>query len=114
MATDGQTMEVHALYKFNAEDWERLPREERNRIISKCKEYSNNKRQYRTEEQTSFISSIAQSVISEIRQDQNNNGVDVSALADGTTAPNPPRSIMGGRNEQAQLCGRNSNNNSSS
>ena len=111
--TDGTEIEVHASYKFSPEDWERLPREERNRIINERKEYSENKRQRRTEEQTSFISSIARSVISEMRQGSNNNGDDVSTLAEGTAAPSPPRSIMGGRNEQAQLRGRNSNNSSS-
>ena len=112
-ATDGQTMEVHASYKFSAEDWERLPREEKNRIIEERKAYSAQKRQRRDEAQVSMISSVARSVISELRQAPNNTSDEVSALGEGTAAA-PPRSIMGGRNEQAQLRGRNPNNSTQS
>ena len=106
-------MEVHASYKFTPEDWDRLPCDEKNRIINERKEYSTQKRQRRNEEQVSMISSVARSVISELRQNSSSNPDDISTLADGTAAA-PPSSIMGGRNEQAQLRGRNPNNNGQS
>ena len=111
-ATDGQTMEVHASYKFSPEDWKRLPRDERNRIIEERKEYSNQKKQKSMADQASIISSVTRTVISELRQSQGNNNDDLSTLGEGTARP--PQSIMGGRNEQSQLRGRNSSSNSRS
>ena len=105
-ATDGQTMEVHASFKFSDEDWNRLPREERNRIIQERQQYHANKRQRQSAQQASVISEITRSVIGELRQGATINQRPQEQDNDdnaGTVATDIPRSIMGGRNEQANL-----------
>ncbi len=93
---NGQTIEVHPSFKFTSDTWNNLPEAERNRIVQ---ERANFKRSRQSSEQRSTISQVT----FETTNNDNGNATNGSTSSSG--------SIMGGRNEQASLRSRNSNNN---
>ena len=120
---DGTNIEVHPAYKFTDEEWNVLPHTEKSRILRERESYKRNRSS--NDQNTNYTTvselttntphpnqgsndydTINQSVnqlsrqVSAISSSQNNNGNTSSGYS----------SIMGGRNEQASLRSRNSNN----
>ena len=97
-------LEVHASYHFSDDIWMKIPVDERNKLRDEREAYK--RRRYGNDQgSTSENTNTQQSVISEITTGNNN-----QANHDNGSH-NDNGSIMGGRNEQASLRGRNPNNN---
>lgn len=118
--TDGTEIEVHPAFHFNQEVWNLLPQEERTRLRDERNAHRrrrlnsggyNNSGGYDNNDGRSTISEITMQ-----QQQRPNNNV---APTNEHTQPNDARSvreansttgsIMGGRNEQASLRSRNTN-----
>ena len=117
---DGTEMEVHPSYKFSDAEWNSLPEAERNRITLERANYKRQRNndntggasvisEITTHNVPNDLQSIAQSVgvlqqqISSLSSTANNN----DNIARNSNTPPP---IMGGRNKQASLRSRRSNN----
>ena len=104
-------VEVHPSYEFTDQEWHNLPHAERNRVIDERARYKRNKRSGGVENR---------SVISEITTtNQADNDLHgqllslqhrISTMESQSQSGMVPGSIMGGRNEQANIRSRNSNN----
>lgn len=99
---DGNQIEVHASYNFPSPVWNNIPSAEKERLKQ---ERINYKRQ-RT------ISALSSDDIASIVSGLTNaTGISIAATSTGASQNNgAPSSIMGGRNEQAALRSRNTNN----
>jgi hypothetical protein len=113
--TDGTEVESHASFKFSDEVWAVLPEAERNRILQEREEYK--RRRYNgNSDDRSTISQITMADLQSVNQSMSNLQQQISTLtsqANNNQENNesPPTSIMGGRNEQANLRTRSNNNN---
>ena len=119
--TDGSEVETHASFKFSDDVWAVLPDTERTRILHEREEYK--RRRYNGgNDDRSIISQIttatphAAADLQSVTQSINNLQQQISSLQSQSNVNNdnnagPPSSIMGGRNEQANLHTRSNNNN---
>ena len=114
---DGTDIEVHASYKFNDNTWKILPEAEKKRILKERSEYKRS-RYNNYNDDRSTISQITtgtniqtndlQSVVHSVQQLQSQIN-DMNNRSEHNSNNTPPTSIMGGRNEQANLRSRNHN-----
>ena len=81
---DGQQLEVHPSYNFNAEDWHNIPSDEKNRLIQERQQYNANKRRRVNELQVTNRDEEAGSSVKQEQETRRGN-------------------IMGGRNEQEAM-----------
>ena len=114
--TNGRTLEIHPSYNFPPDVWNAIPSHEKRRIIEERSNHSNKRQRISAVQYTTNVppainfnhghydgSSVAGSTSGSTmsrNQEGNNQASDHQSL-----------SIMGGRNEQASLRSRNSNNN---
>jgi hypothetical protein len=105
--TDRKEVESYASLKFSDEVWAVLPEAERNRILQEREEYK--RRRYNgNNDDRSTISQITMTDLQSVNQSMSNLQQQISNLtsqANNNQENNesPPTSIMGGRNEQANL-----------
>ena len=114
--TDGTEIEVHPAFHFSQEVWNLLPQQERDRLRNK-----RNAHRGRRLNDGGYATNDGRSTISEITMQngtqQPNKAItkdDSSSHRGGNVSCNvweisTGRSIMGGHNEQASLCSRNTN-----
>ena len=108
-------IEVHPSYEFTDEEWHNLPFAERDRITDERARY----KRYRTNrslDNASVISEVTtnsqvgKGLQGQLRSLQHR----ISTMESQTQSTSIPGSIMGGRNEQANIRSRNNNNNNRS
>ena len=102
--TNGRRLEIHASYNFPPEVWNAIPQAEKRRINDERQQYRENKRM-----RVSEVAYIPQAI--NVQQDdaRSNTGSAVGSTTQSRaiSESNTSGSIMGGRNEQAQLRARN-------
>jgi hypothetical protein len=126
---NGNQMEVHPSYKFNDDEWPKIPQPIQQQLIQMRNEYKRNRQSYSSQGSMQYPASSHISAVSyqgpyhplpPIAQVPvppppplpiNGHGDQRSTVSEVTTdnRNNPTHSIMGGRNEQASLRSRNSN-----
>ena len=98
-AVDGSSMSIHPSYSFSADEWARIPHHEKDILRRERTEYKR-----RNDGGSSVISEVTQAVLAELRQ-----GASLPPPPEDNPVPQPssvvPRTIMGGRNEQASRRG---------
>ena len=95
-------MRIHASYNFSSEEWARIPDHEKEALRQERAAYKR-----RNTSNASIVSEVTQAIIGELRQAGSLPPPPEEHDQRSLPPPTVPRTIMGGRNEQANRRGNN-------